>query len=167
MTKHWHWKRNCLIAVWLISIFVIIAVYYSAEKRAAAVKVQKNLIEQANTAGGQIPSIIHNVLYSEIAMLKIQSAKLDAISFALKKIENNDEAGEMAEQIARIADVTDLTVYDDKGNLVYYTGDAPGGCVSFEAIRDLSYDYMNYSQPTDVGWSFYADSCGVSPCPAA
>lgn len=142
MTKHWYWKRNCLIAVWLISIFVITAVYYSAEKRAAAVKVQKNLIEQANTAGGQIPSIFHNVLYSEIAMLKIQSAKLDAISFALKKIENNDEAGEMAEQIARIADVTDLTVYDDKGNLVYYTGDAPGGCVSFEAIRDLSYDYI-------------------------
>ena len=53
MKKRRHWKRNCIIAVWLISIFAITAVYYGIEKRSETGKARDNLVAQAEAVGGQ------------------------------------------------------------------------------------------------------------------
>lgn len=44
---------------------------------------------QAETTAQQVPSIVYNAVNSRVALLKMQNAKLDALSLALERTREN------------------------------------------------------------------------------
>ena len=103
----------------LYAIAACIVLFYLAWVKRSETS-QKNLIMQADAIAGQIPAMLENSFYCESASRRMDTAKLDALVYALDDRKDIEEEKDLLDDFAAQARVEGLVVYDSSSGALLY-----------------------------------------------
>ena len=156
-------KTAVLVCVWVLFMAVVALFFLRAEKQADEEAIRGELTRQADIITAQIPSMLENNYFAQYAAVKMRSAKLNALAWALEDAENMEEARSLLDDYVENANIRGLSIYDRDWTLLYTGGDraVTMSREEFEVYRDYDslsfYDQLN-ADPEALRQFFFSSS---------
>ena len=137
-------KTAILVCVWIVFMAVVGLFFLQAEKQADDEAIRSELTRQADIITAQIPTMLENNYFTQYAAVKMRSAKLKALAWALEDVQDIEEARPLLDDYVENADIRGLSIYDRDGSILYTDGDSARTLSreEFELFRD--YDSLQY-----------------------
>ena len=127
-------KRILIIIVSLICLIVSTICLSYTESKICHKNNEQELLEQATIIAEQIPALLENDYYAQLAAAEMKDCRMKAVSMALEDTPDVNHAKGLLTEIANTDDILTLTVYNLNGKKLFRAGEEPEEEYSEEEI---------------------------------